>query len=170
MREGNLECERDEGIRQTHYQIRHKCRDPAPQNQLPELQRRVPLPGRDELHVDRQIKGEAKERDDDEVNETDRHSGRSDGGVEGAEIKHREADGGVEGLRGKLERCTRDGGVGENFGRPLLAEHGCYLGLKHGELGEDVVVVRRLVASGLVYNLARAQGIEGGITLLHSLL
>ena len=120
--------------------------------------------------MNRQIEREAKEGDDDQVNQSDGDGGCGDRWIEGTEIEHGEADCGVEGLRGPLEGCARDGGVGEDLGRPLRAEHGCDLRLEHAELGQDVVVVGRVVARGLVNDLACAQGVEGEIPLLDRLL
>lgn len=56
-----------------------------------EMQRRMAA-RREELHVDWEEEGEAEERDDDEVDETDAHSRGHICGAEWAEIEGGEAD------------------------------------------------------------------------------
>lgn len=116
-----------------------------------------------------EVKGETEEGNDDEVDQSDRHCGGCDRRVEGPEVEHGEADGGVEGLGDALEGCARDTAVGEDLGGPLAAEQGGDFRLEHVQVGEDVVGVGSFVAGGLVYDLARAQGIEGGIAELDGL-
>lgn len=116
-----------------------------------------------------EVECETEEGDDDEVDKPDCDGGSSDGGVEGPEIERGEADCGIEGLRDALEGGARDAVVGEDLGGPLPAEHRNDFRLELVQLGEYVVGVGRLIARGLVYNLARAEGIEGGITELDGL-
>lgn len=94
----DLKGERDEAIGERQENVGGNGGEPAPADQLPELERRVAF-GLEVLEVDGQVEAEGEEGDDDQVDQADAHGGRGDVGVEGPQVELREADGGREGLR-----------------------------------------------------------------------
>ena len=169
VREGNLEGERDEGVGERHAEVGRHGAEPADEDELPELDGRVPDWGH-ELAVDGQEEGEAEEGDDDEVDEPDGDGRRRGRRAEGPQTELGEADGRAQGLRGRLEVGDWDAGVAEDHARPHLAEFGGDFGLEAREGRKDVVVNGVLIPCCHPHCLTGPQGVVTGIALLYRLL
>ena len=167
--EGDLKRQRDERVGQRHEEVGRNCGDPAPDDELGELERRVPRRC-DKLHVDGEEKWEREESDDDQIDEPDTNGRNSLRRAKRSQVELREADGRAEGLRHSLQLGARDAGVGEHLAGPHLAEFGGDFGLEGVQLGQDVRGMRFLVAGFDIDHLASSQRIVRGVAGFHGLL
>ena len=167
--EGDLERQGDERVGQGHEEIGGHGGDPAPDDELLELERRVPR-RRDKLHVDGEEEGEGEEGEDDQVDEADADGGHGLRRAKRPQIELREADGRAEGLRRPVQVGARDATVAEHLGGPHLAEPGRDVVLEGVQLRRDVRRDGVLVAGFDVDDLAGPERVVGGVARLHGLL
>ena len=167
--EGDLECQGDERVGQGHEEIGDNGGDPAPDDELLELERRVARRS-DKLHMDGEEEGEREEGEDDKIDEADGDGGNGLRRAKRPQIELREADGRAEGLRCPLQVAAQDAAVAEHLGRPHLAELGRDLRLEGGQLRRDVRRDGVLVAGFDVDDLAGSERVVRGVARLHGLL
>lgn len=94
------ESQRDKRVGQREHEVSRYGGAPSPQYELVELESRMAFVGLEVFEVDRQIEREGEERDNDQVDESDRLSWDSHVRVEWSQVVHAEADGRTQSLRG----------------------------------------------------------------------
>lgn len=83
-REGDLEREGDERVEEGEEEVCcHSC-DPAPDDELVEVQRALPL---DKLHVDWEVEWEGEERYNNQIDQSNHDCGDRNRRVEGSKVE-----------------------------------------------------------------------------------